>query len=163
MQPRFDEFWAGPNQMYEQRLGAQRVREMNAFADLLKAGVVLAFSSDSPVTPIGAWAAIKAAMNHSNPNQRISGRAAFAAHTRGGWRAAGIDNTGTLTIGAPAHFAVWERSEMTIAVADERVSRWSTDERAMTCALPDLNQGLPRAIATYRDGLSIYSNTGSTS
>ena len=34
-------------------------------------------------------------------------RAAFAAHTRGGWRAVGQDQHGVLRPGAPATFAIW--------------------------------------------------------
>jgi predicted amidohydrolase YtcJ len=160
VQPRFDEFWAGPDGMYEKRLGAARVAEMNPFASMLKAGMVLAFSSDAPVTPLGPWEAIRAATNHSHSKHRISARAAFAAHTRGGWRAVGDDESGVLTIGAPAHFAVWEESELTVTIADERVSRWSTDERAGTAVLPDLSQVVPAALATYRDGLPIFSAPG---
>jgi predicted amidohydrolase YtcJ len=47
-------------------------------------------------------------MSHHNPAQRISARAAFAAHTRGGWRAAHLDDEGILQPGAPATFAVWD-------------------------------------------------------
>ena len=160
VQPRFDEFWAGPDGMYEQRLGSERVSSMNPFAQLLKTGVVLSFSSDAPVTPLGPWEAIKAAINHTHTQHRISARAAFAAHTRGGWRAVGDDESGVLEIGAPAHFAVWERSELTVAVADERVSRWSTDERSATAGLPNLADKIPTALATYRAGKSIYSAPG---
>jgi predicted amidohydrolase YtcJ len=37
----------------------------------------------------------------------MSTRAAFAAHTRGGWRAVFRDDEGVLAPGAPATFAVW--------------------------------------------------------
>jgi predicted amidohydrolase YtcJ len=35
-------------------------------------------------------------------------RAAFAASSRGGWRAAGVDGVGVLAPGASATFAVWD-------------------------------------------------------
>jgi hypothetical protein len=35
-------------------------------------------------------------------------RAAFAASSRGGWRAAGMDGIGVLAPGASATFAVWD-------------------------------------------------------
>ena len=47
-------------------------------------------------------------MRHHNPAQRISVRAAFAAHTRGGWRAVRRDGDGVLVPGAPATFVVWQ-------------------------------------------------------
>jgi predicted amidohydrolase YtcJ len=37
----------------------------------------------------------------------MSVRAAFAAHTRGGWRAVHQDDHGVLVPGAPATFVVW--------------------------------------------------------
>jgi predicted amidohydrolase YtcJ len=38
----------------------------------------------------------------------MSVKAAFAAHTRGGWRAVHQDGEGVLAPGKPATFAVWE-------------------------------------------------------
>ena len=70
-------------------------------------GVALAFGSDSPVTPLDPWGSVRAAAAHHNPAQRMSVRAAFAAHTRGGWRAVQLDDEGVLAPGAPATFAVW--------------------------------------------------------
>ena len=70
-------------------------------------GVALAFGSDSPVTPLDPWGSVRAAAAHHNPVYRMSVRAAFAAHTRGGWRAVHLDDEGVLAPGAPATFAVW--------------------------------------------------------
>jgi predicted amidohydrolase YtcJ len=70
--------------------------------------VALAFGSDSPVTPIDPWGGVRAAMSHHNPIHRVGMRTAFAAHTRGGWRAAGQDEHGVLAPGAPATFAIWD-------------------------------------------------------
>jgi predicted amidohydrolase YtcJ len=38
----------------------------------------------------------------------MSVRSAFAASSRGGWRAAGVDGVGVLAPGAGATFAVWD-------------------------------------------------------
>lgn len=51
VQPAFDALWGGEDGMYARRLGAERARTLNPFAALLRAGVPLAFGSDSPVTP----------------------------------------------------------------------------------------------------------------
>lgn len=51
VQPAFDAAWGGPEGMYAQRLGAERAATLNPYAALLRAGVPLAFGSDSPVTP----------------------------------------------------------------------------------------------------------------
>jgi hypothetical protein len=71
-------------------------------------GVLLAFGSDSPVTALDPWAVLVAAAAPRNPVHRMSVRSAFAASTRGGWRAARIDSAGVLAPGASATFAVWE-------------------------------------------------------
>jgi predicted amidohydrolase YtcJ len=53
------------------------------------------------------WAVVVAAAAPRNPVFRMSVRAAFAASSRGGWRAAGVDGVGVLAPGASATFAVW--------------------------------------------------------
>ncbi|HEY8451379.1 MAG: amidohydrolase family protein [Micromonosporaceae bacterium] len=107
MQPAFDRLWGGEHQMYAQRIGPQRSLAANPFGAMHSVGVALAFGSDTPVTPVDPWGAVLAAAYHHNPAYRMSVRAAFAAHTRGGWRAVGQDRHGVLVPGAPATFAVW--------------------------------------------------------
>jgi predicted amidohydrolase YtcJ len=108
MQPAFDRLWGGDRQMYARRLGIARSLESNPMGAMHGVGVALAFGSDSPVTPLDPWGSIRAAMWHHNPAYRMSARAAFAAHTRGGWRAVHNDDHGVLVPGAPATFAVWD-------------------------------------------------------
>lgn len=107
VQPAFDRLWGGEHRMYAQRLGAERALASNPFGAMHAVGVSMAFGSDSPVTPMDPWGSVRAAMWHHNPAYRMSARAAFAAHTRGGWRAVGQDQHGALVPGAPATFAVW--------------------------------------------------------
>ena len=111
MQPMFDGLWGGRGGMYEQRLGIERAAGMNRIADLLHADVETTFGSDAPVTALGPWEAMRAAVHHSEPSQRIDAARAFAAHSAAGWRAAGIHDSGRLTSGSPAHYAVWEVDE----------------------------------------------------
>ncbi|WP_309057352.1 amidohydrolase family protein, partial [Streptomyces sp.] len=94
VQPAFDAFWGGDEGMYADRLGVERARTLNPYAALLRAGVPLAFGSDGPVTPLDPWGTVRAAAFHRTPEHRISVRAAFTAHTRGGWRAVGRDDAG---------------------------------------------------------------------
>lgn len=108
VQPAFDAFWGGPDGMYVERLGPERATAMNPFAAMLQAGITLAFGADSPVTPLDPWGGVRAAVQHRTPVHALSPAAAFAAHTRGGWQAAGDDVTGELVPGAAATFAVWE-------------------------------------------------------
>lgn len=107
VQPAFDRLWGGEQAMYALRLGPARALESNPFGALAGVGVLLAMGSDSPVTPLDPWGTVRAAMTHHNPVQRLGVRTAFAAHTRGGWRAVHRDDEGVLVPGAPATFAVW--------------------------------------------------------
>ncbi|MFJ4343084.1 amidohydrolase [Streptomyces sp. NPDC088915] len=158
VQPAFDALWGGEEGMYADRLGAERARTLNPYAALLRAGVPLAFGSDSPVTPLDPWGTVRAAAFHRTPEHRISARAAFTAHTRGGWRAVGRDDAGTLVPGAPADYAVWRTEELVVQAPDDRVARWSTDPRSGTPGLPDLSPGadLPVCLRTVVHGRTVF-------
>jgi predicted amidohydrolase YtcJ len=144
MQPAFDRLWGGANQMYAQRLGVERSLEANPMGAMHGVGVALAFGSDSPVTPLDPWGSIRAATWHFNPAYRMGVRSAFAAHTRGGWRAVHRDDEGVLGPGAPATFAVWEAAEI-------------------SGGLPVLQPGadLPTCRRTVLRGVTIFDREGS--
>jgi predicted amidohydrolase YtcJ len=153
VQPAFDACWGGSEGMYAARLGRDRVAGMNPFATMIAAGMSLAFGSDTPVTPFAPWEAIRAAVFHHDPAQRISAQSAFHAHTRGGWRAAGIDDRGHLDPGQPASLAIW-------SVGD--AARAGT----MTPAgLPDLSPGvtLPINLRTVIRGRTVFDREGALS
>ncbi|OIJ65574.1 amidohydrolase [Streptomyces mangrovisoli] len=162
VQPAFDALWGGEDGMYASRLGADRARTLNPFASLLRAGVPLAFGSDSPVTPLDPWGTVRAAAFHRTPEHRVSVRAAFTAHTRGGWRAVGRDDAGVLVPGAPADYAVWRTDELVVQAPDDRVARWSTDPRSGTPGLPDLTPGrdLPVCLRTVVAGETVFVRPG---
>ncbi|MFE6499350.1 amidohydrolase [Kitasatospora sp. NPDC057738] len=158
VQPAFDAAWGGPEGMYVQRLGAERAAALNPFAALLRAGVPLAFGSDAPVTPLDPWGTVRAAAFHRTPEHRISVRAAFTAHTRGGWRAIGRDQDGVLVPGAVASYAIWAAGELVVQAPDSRVAGWSTDPRSGTPGLPDLTPGhpLPTCLRTVVRGRTVH-------
>ncbi|AOS63249.1 putative TIM-barrel fold metal-dependent hydrolase [Actinoalloteichus hymeniacidonis] len=164
VQPMFDALWGGPDGMYVDRLGATRGIGLNPFATLASAGVSLAFGSDAPVTPIGPWAAVRAAVHHRTPGAGISPRAAFTAHTRGGWRASGASDelTGSLVPGASATYAIWTAGELVAPAADNRIARWSTDPRSRVPRLPNLQPDvdLPVCRATVLRGRAIHDPEG---
>lgn len=147
VQPAFDARWGGPYGMYAARLGRERVATMNPFATMVAAGLPLAFGSDTPVTPFAPWEAIRACVNHHEQDQQITAELAFLAHTRGGWRAAGMDERGYLDIGQPASFVVWS------------VGR---DGQAGLPGLPDLSPQatLPTTLRTVISGRTVFDREG---
>lgn len=163
MQPLFDASWGGEDGMYNKRLGV-RYSNLNRWATLLEQGLGVCFSSDAPVTEVNPWAAIHAAMYHHNPTQRITARAAFSAHTRGGWRALGhnFDHRGVIEVGAPADLALWLVEDYGVQVPDSRVVQWSTDARSATPPLPHLGDSNdfvePQCLLTMVEGDIGYIN-----
>jgi len=156
VQPAFDARWGGPYGMYAARLGRDRAAGMNAFASMAAAGVPLAFGSDSPVTPFAPWQAIESAAFHHQRAQSISVRSAFQAHTRGGWRAAGIDDGGYLAMGRPASFAIWSLGDL---IADQPDPGADLSSQA---GLPDLSPGttLPTNLRTVIRGRTVFDREG---
>ncbi|MGL4305747.1 MAG: amidohydrolase [Mycobacteriaceae bacterium] len=160
MQPGFDALWGGQGKLYEQRLGRARAAGLNPFALLAAQGVSLSFGSDSPVTPLNPWSTIRAAVHHHTEGSAISPRAAFAASTRGAWRAGGVRDglAGTLVPGAPASYTIWKIEQLTVTAPRDTVQRWSTDPRAGVPPLPVLDQdsSLPTCLKTVSAGETIY-------
>jgi predicted amidohydrolase YtcJ len=146
VQPAFHSLWGGPDGMYAARLGEQRAQAMNRFAAMQSAGLALALGSDTPVTPFAPWAAIRDCVNHHDLTQRLPAATAFRAHTRGGWRAAGIDNRGFLGLGQPASFALWS------VATGQGPGTLSPD------CLPDLSPGvaLPTNLRTVIHGRTVF-------
>jgi predicted amidohydrolase YtcJ len=148
VQPLFDAHWGGQDGMYAQRLG-DRAAALNPFATLAAEGVTLALGSDAPVTPVDPWATVRAAVEHRTPGSGLDRDTAFAAHTAGGWAAAG-ETGGVLVAGAPATFAVWD------ARVDELTEgRRGRHRDLVSHDLPLLGEA-PRCLRTVLDGNTIY-------
>jgi predicted amidohydrolase YtcJ len=142
VQPAFDATWGKPGELYEQRLGRGRAHAMNRLGTLERAGVRLAFGTDSPVTPLAGWATVRAAVRHWQPNERMAVASAFDAATRGAHWAAFADNAGTIQVGALANLAIWDVPN---------------DDLAGPAPLPLLDHGpLPTCAATISGGQLIY-------
>ncbi|MEU0501384.1 amidohydrolase family protein [Nocardia sp. NPDC005998] len=160
VQPGFDATWGGPDGMYATRLGSERAAALNPYAAMAAAGIALAIGSDAPVTALDPWSAIRAAVNHRTPGHGLSPRAAFAAATRGAWRAGGIRDglAGTLVPGAPASYAIWDAGDLVVAAAADTVQRWSTDPRSRVPGLPSLDPEakLPTCLRTVHRGVTIH-------
>lgn len=107
VQPVFDALWGGPDGMYADRLG-ERWRVTNPLAALAATRGGLAIGSDSPVTALGPWAAVRAAVHHHATEHRVTAPVAYAAHTAGSAAAGRDPDGGRLEVGARADLALWD-------------------------------------------------------
>ncbi|MFO8060461.1 MAG: amidohydrolase [Bacillota bacterium] len=71
MQPAFEHFWGGAQGLYAQRLG-DRVARTNPLRALFDLGINVGGGSDSLVTPMNPLLGIHSAVNHPNPEHRLS-------------------------------------------------------------------------------------------
>jgi len=107
VQPAFDAIWGGADGMYAARLGRERALSVLPLRDMVRAGVRLAFGSDSPVTPLDPWGTVRAATTHHCAEQRLTVTEAFAAHTSSGYAMAGLEG-GYLRPGGAATYVIWD-------------------------------------------------------
>lgn len=108
MQPNFLR-WAREGGLYETRLGVERTAASNRFADVLEAGVPLAFGSDC--MPLDPLYGIQQAVTAPDERQRLSVTEALRAYTSGAAYAGhDEDRFGTVEPGKCADFAVLETS-----------------------------------------------------
>lgn len=112
MQPNFVSQWGQPGGMYEERLGVKRARQMNNFRSLLDAGLRVAFGSDC--MPMGPLLGIHAAVNHSNPEARLTVEEALRCYTvESAYASFEEQEKGTLTPGKLADFVVLSHNPLT--------------------------------------------------
>lgn len=115
MQPAFEYFWGGPDGMYASRIG-DRWRMTNRLRTILDAGLRIAGGSDTNVTPPDPMLGIHAAVNHPNPEQRITVAEALRMMTLDAAFAGFNDERhGSLTPGKDASFAVLEHDLFGVA------------------------------------------------
>jgi predicted amidohydrolase YtcJ len=113
VQPNFLK-WAGPDGLYEARLGPDRTAATNRYRDMLDAGVRLAFGSDG--MPMDPLLGVHHAVNAPAEAQRLTVTEALRAYTRGAAYAGfDEDRLGTVAVGNRADLVAldaspWERS-----------------------------------------------------
>ncbi|MCA9859090.1 MAG: amidohydrolase family protein [Thermomicrobiales bacterium] len=83
MQPVFETRSGGPDGQYAARVGTERAARTHQFRSLRNAGVVIAGGSDSPLNPIAPLEGIRAAVNHSVEDERLSPLEAIEVFTTG--------------------------------------------------------------------------------
>ncbi|HET9393272.1 MAG TPA: amidohydrolase family protein [Candidatus Rubrimentiphilum sp.] len=113
MQPQFDMLWGGVGGMYEQRLGSQRMRSMNALGRIERAGAVLCGGDDSPVCELAPLQGMQATVDHHEPRERLSPGQAITMYTYNAARLAHAEmRTGMLAEGYAADLAILDRDPL---------------------------------------------------
>jgi hypothetical protein len=79
IQPPFNHYW--PHTTYYSSLGEERALKVDPVHSLMRPGLLIAGGSDSTVTPLGPLIGVHAAVNHSNPAERIDVSEALALYT----------------------------------------------------------------------------------
>ncbi len=79
IQPPFNLYW--PHTSYFPTLGEGRAWKADPVRTLMRPGLLVAGGSDSTVTPLGPLIGVHAAVNHSNPAERVSVQEALALYT----------------------------------------------------------------------------------
>ncbi|HZZ66481.1 MAG TPA: amidohydrolase family protein [Candidatus Baltobacteraceae bacterium] len=107
MQPQFDQLWGGEGGMYDARLGTERMRSMNALGRIQRAGAFLCGGDDSPVCNFSPLEGMQAALDHHEPQERLSPEEAVTMYTYSAARLGHVeDRTGVLAPGYAADM-VW--------------------------------------------------------
>lgn len=105
IQPPFNYYW--PHDEYVSSLGEGRAWEVDPVARLLRPGLLVAGGSDSTVTPLGPMIGVHAAVNHSNPMERVSVHQALKLYTIDAARIAFQEaDRGSLEVGKLGDFVV---------------------------------------------------------
>jgi predicted amidohydrolase YtcJ len=98
IQPPFNHFW--PHTGYYRTLGEERAWKADPVRSLIRPNLLVAGGSDSTVTPLGPLIGVHAAVNHSNPAERISAFEAMKLYTINAARIAfQEDDRGSLEVG----------------------------------------------------------------
>jgi predicted amidohydrolase YtcJ len=109
MQPAFDAAWGGDAGMYAARAGVARARRMNDFRASVRAGCLVGFGSDSPVTPFDPLGGVHAASAPSVRSHAMRGSDAFRSGTIGAAALARQETTkGRIGVGYRADLVVWD-------------------------------------------------------
>lgn len=105
IQPPFNHYW--PHTGYYRTLGEERAWKADPVRTLMRPGLLLAGGSDSTVTPLGPLIGVHAAVNHSNPAERVGVQEALELYTlnaaRIGFQEA---DRGSLEVGKLGDFVV---------------------------------------------------------
>jgi hypothetical protein len=114
IQPAFDGYFGGmeTNARY---LGWERAERADAIATFDRHGIPIGGGSDSTVTPLGPLYGMHCAVNHSNPNERVTAERALRLWTSDNARLAFEEDVkGTLAVGKYADFVVLDGDPLAV-------------------------------------------------
>ena len=105
IQPPFNHYW--PHTEYYPTLGEERAWKADPVRTLMRPGLLVAGGSDSTVTPLGPLIGVHAAVNHSNPAERVSVQEGLELYTINAARIAFQEaDRGSLEVGKLGDFVV---------------------------------------------------------
>jgi len=105
IQPPFNHYW--PHTEYYATLGEERAWKADPVRTLMRPDLLVAGGSDSTVTPLGPMIGVHAAVNHSNPAERVSVQEGLELYTINAARIAFEEHDkGSLEIGKLGDFVV---------------------------------------------------------
>ena len=119
MQPAFIPAFIGQKNMeiYAALLGKPRLARVHPYRTILDAGIPISGGSDSPVTAYSPLTGVQAAVNHPNPDQRVSVREALQMFTTTAAFSAFEENDkGSLEPGKLADLVVLENDPFAVPV-----------------------------------------------
>lgn len=115
VQPAFDRSWGGPEGLYAERMGKERAANMNRFASMLEAGLMLGAGSDSTVTPLDPFLQMASLRSHHVEEESVSRMMALKLHTLGARAMAwGPSLDGSLEPGAVADLVLLDRDPIEV-------------------------------------------------
>jgi predicted amidohydrolase YtcJ len=118
-QPPFPYLRGGPESIYADRLGPDRVRSVYAFRRMVDAGIHVAGGSDSPVVPQDCILGLHSCVNAHFGSQRLRAEEALRIYTLGSaWAAFEEGKKGDLKKGMNADLVVLDRNPLQIDPGD---------------------------------------------
>ena len=116
MQVAFDNWRQEPAEYTERILGRERNEALNPVRTLKELGCTIGFGSDGPCTDPNPIVWLHKAVNHSNPNERVSVQDALRMSTYNGYRMSFDDKErGSLEAGKTADMVILSQNPYTVA------------------------------------------------
>jgi hypothetical protein len=105
IQPPFNHFW--PHTEFFPSVGKERAMKADPVRMLMRPGLLVAGGSDSTVTPLGPLIGVHAAVNHSNPAERVTVQEGLELYTINAARIAFEErDKGSMEVGKLGDFVV---------------------------------------------------------